>query len=298
MDNFGVLPDMDDFAFPYLSDDRLLEGRAEKLLAGEEPLESPAGGVKELQAVLSALRAPARPHEVDGQASAVAAFAAFSAAKEKAFAKEKAAAREKGNLRHLPTHFGPKVSAATAVALLALTGVAAAAVTGTLPARLQSFVHARIGAISGPANEPSRASSAPTTSARPTSAAHIPSAVAAKTEPTAVPAGGPSPDGASRAGLCHAFGVAKTWSFAATNSTATRNLEAAAAAAGQTMDEYCAPYLSGGKPPSKPSGKTGAPKPSNSQHGHGSENGNGSGGGGKGSGRANGGLSSSTNSKP
>jgi hypothetical protein len=269
VDDFDVLPNVDDSAFPYLSDSRLLEGRAEKLLAGDLPDENPADGVRELGALLSAMRAPARPQEIDGQARAVAAFAAFSAAKEKAaaqektFAKEKAALKEKSNVRRLPTHFGPKVSAATAVALLAFTGVAAAAVTGSLPARLQSFVHARIGAISGPTTEQSHTGSTSTGATQPPS----PSKVAPMTGPSAVPGVGPSVDGTSTAGLCQAFDRAKSTSAGAADSIAARNVQAAAAAAGQTVDAYCAPALSGGK--------TAAPEPSTGQHGHGPGTGSG-----------------------
>jgi hypothetical protein len=168
VDDFDVLPIMDDSAFPYLDDAGLLAGRAEKLLAGELPEDTPADGVQELGSLLSALRAPARPQELNGQARAFEAFRAAKEAKEKAAAKEKRLAKEKtfakeertlrerSTVRFLPNHFGPKVGAATAVALLAFTGVAAAAVTGSLPAPLQSFVHARIGVIAGPPAQPAQ----------------------------------------------------------------------------------------------------------------------------------------------
>lgn len=284
---------MDDFTFPYLIDSRLFEGRAEKLMAGGAPQDAPLE-VRELDAVLSALRLPGRLHELAGEARAVAAFAVFSAAKqaretevakektmskEKTLAKEKACVGEKDNVRALPAHFGPKVAAATAVALLAFTGVAAAAVTGSLPAPLQSFVHARIGAIAGPATAQPHTVNIPTDAARPPADLPSPSGRGAIPRAPAVPAVGPIAAADSRAGLCRALNETKTKSSNGDNGTAAHSLEASAAAAGQTVDQYCSLAPSGGKPSSKADDKTPAPKPPASQHGHGSETGSGNGNG-------------------
>jgi hypothetical protein len=280
VDDFDVLPIMDDSAFPYLDDAGLLAGRAEKLLAGELPEDTPADGVQELGSLLSALRAPARPQELNGQARAFEAFRAAKEAKEKAAAKEKRLAKEKtfakeertlrerSTVRFLPNHFGPKVGAATAVALLAFTGVAAAAVTGSLPAPLQSFVHARIGVIAGPPAQPAQPAQARSARTRAASSpSPAPSRIGHTTGPSAVPAPGPPAAGASRGGLCRAFENARGHSSAG---KAAHDLELAAAAAGQTVNAYCAAFESGGRAGDGAGGKTAAPKPSDGQHGHGS----------------------------
>jgi hypothetical protein len=253
MDEFDVLPAMDGAAFPYLSDSQLLEGRAERLLAGERPGEGSPEGIAELADLVAALRGPARPEELAGQELAVAAFTAAHVVKEKAAAKEKTLAKEKlvagrDNVRHLPTHFGPKVAAATAVALLAFTGVAAAAVTGTLPSSLQAFVHARISSVAGPGTAHLHAGSGAVRGAKTPPVSSTPRPTSQGPGPSAAPGSSATAVAASRAGACHAFGTAKSAGDQASSSPAARSLQAAAAAAGQTVTEYCAPYLNGGKP--------------------------------------------------
>lgn len=273
MDEFNVLPDMNEADFPYLDDSTLLEGRAEKLVAGELPGEYPADDVRALSDLLSAMRAPARPQELGGEVLAVAAFAA---AKEKTVVMEKAALKEKGNVIRLPRHLGPKVGAATAVAMLALTGVAAAAVTGTLPAPLQSFVHSKIGVIAAPATAKPLAGkpvTAPTTPAPTPSSSPTPVPVVSATPAPTAHGVGPLVGGSSTAGLCHAFGNRRNSSSAA-HSSAARNLQAAAAAAGESVEAFCAPYLTGNPNATKSHGKpTGppvpaVPTPAASGHGH------------------------------
>ena len=283
MDQFDVIPDMDGMGFPYLSDSTLLGGRVEKLPVGQQPDENPPDGVRGLGDLLSALRAPTRPGELDGEATAVAVFSAAkekAAAQEKTLVNEKAQAKEKTtSVRRLSSHLGPRVGAATAVGLLAFSGVAAAAVAGSLPAPLQSFVHARIAAIAGPATTGPVTTG---TGAVGTATGHTgattpgPSAlptrppVAVSTRPSASSGVGPSAGGPSTAGLCHAFADATGSSSTSDQSAAARSLQAAATSAEQTVNELCAPYLSHGQPSTKPNGKPAAATPAPTQHGHGS----------------------------
>jgi hypothetical protein len=253
---------VDSSAFPYLDDSTLLNGRAERLLAAGFPADAPAG-VPELCSMLSALREPGDPHELAGEPGAVAVFVA--AVKEKALLKEKAALKEKGSTeRRLPSHLGPKVAVATAAALIAFTGVAAAAVTGTLPRPLQSFAHSHFGAPSstgtGTGNAVVAAASRPThgNAARP-SASPIPRSSGAPT-PGVVSGAGPVVGGPATAGLCHAYASSKN--APGGQSPPSRNLQAAAAAAGQTVAAFCLGYLplqSHPSQPAHPSAKPSAP---------------------------------------
>jgi hypothetical protein len=247
MDRFDVLQDMNDQALAALEN--------------SAPLSD----------LVAALRAPGRPAELSGQAAAVAAF---SAQQGKAQHQEKTVAMEKlSNVRWLPSRVGTKLGAATAVAMLAFTGVAAAAVTGSLPAPIQSFVHAHLGAVTS--GRPSvKTSTAPKSHAG--SATH--------TGPTAPPSGATSPAGgqagagASAGGQCEAFAQHDSWRGSLPQPPAATSLQRAAAAAGKTVSEFCAPYLVHGKPSS----------PTRSDGGPGNNGGSGSNGG-RGNGGSNGG---------
>jgi len=103
---------------------------ADRLLAGRlDPADAPPGYV-EVAKVLATAAAPANPHELDGQAAAMAAFA-----------------RERLDRLGADSHAAPRrrprrsrlVVAAVAVAVLMVGGVAAAT-TGTLPEPAQRLV--------------------------------------------------------------------------------------------------------------------------------------------------------------
>lgn len=236
------------------------------VLLGMDPADHPylydatAPGADQLASVLAELRAPARPAELDRADLVMASFAARTAAraeaaKEKTFAKEKGAPKRephrRDNVIHLPRHLGPKLGVATAVALIGLTGVAAAAVTGSLPAPLQSFVHSKIGAIAGPSTQPAASTGASAAEPSKSSAAAKPATVSPSTGPSPAPRVGVGPvvTGPAAAGLCRSFaahGNGRSGSTGWPKSTAERNLAAAAAAAGESVDAYCAPYLGSG----------------------------------------------------
>lgn len=268
MDGDDVLPGMDTADFPDLYDPT-------------------APGADQLASVLSELRAPARPAELERADIVMAAFAARSTVKEKTVAKEKTlaergadediVAKEKGapkreprrrdNVIHLPRHLGPKLGVATAAALIGLTGVAAAAVTGSLPAPLQSFVHSKIGAIAGPSTHPAASTGASAAEPSKSSAAK-PATVSPSTAPSPAPRVGPFVTGPAAAGLCRSFAAHGNGGSGSTGwpkSTAERNLAAAAAAAGESVDAYCAPYLENGSDSSGPNGSA------NGQPGHGKQ---------------------------
>ena len=239
-----------------------------------------APGADQLASVLSDLRAPARPEELDRTDVVMAAFSARTAAMAEA-AKEKTLAKEKGapkrephrrdNVIHLPRHLGPKLGVATAVALIGLTGVAAAAVTGSLPAPLQSFVHSKIGAIAGPSTHPAASTGASAAEPSKSSAAK-PATVSPSTAPSPAPRVGPFVTGPAAAGLCRSFAAHGNGGSGSTGwpkSTAERNLAAAAAAAAESVDAYCAPYLENGSSSGKSSSSSGPNGSANGQPGHG-----------------------------
>ena len=268
MDRFDVLQDMNDQALA--------------------ALESSAP----LSDLVAALRAPGRPAELSGQAAAVAAF---TARQEKAQHQEKTVTMEKlSNVRWLPSRVGTKLGAATAVAMLAFTGVAAAAVTGSLPAPIQSFVHAHLGAVT---------SGRPSVKTSPAPQSHAGSAPHAVSTPPS--AGATSPAGAagaaaSTAGQCEAFRRHVGWHGTLPQAPAATSLQKAAAAAGRTVSDFCAPYLGHGKPTTTPwsnggPGNNGGPA---SNGGPGSRGGRGNGGsnGPHGSGSTSSSSSSSTSS--
>ena len=273
MDGDDVLPGMDAADFPDLYDPT-------------------APGADQLASVLSELRAPARPAELERAGVVMAAFAARSAAKEKTVAKEKTLAergadedivakekdapkrepRRRDNVIHLPRHLGPKLGVATAAALIGLTGVAAAAVTGSLPAPLQSFVHSKIGAIAGPSAHP--ATTAAAHAAAPTGARSSakpstdPSSSSPVPVPAPVPGVGPAATRSAAAGLCHALAAHEHGRSEWLGSLAGRNLAAAAAAGGETVDAYCSAYVGSGSGPGKGSGSKGSGS-ANGRPGHG-----------------------------
>jgi hypothetical protein len=252
MDRRHVYLDMDGLMFPYLRDSALLEERAEKLLAGDTPESEAPDGVPELAELLAALRAPAHPLELAGEAAVIGVFTAEVGASR--VAKEKDRADDgPARVRRLPTRAIPKVAAATVAGVLAFGGVAAAAVTGSLPGGLQSLAHDRFGApaaavtaagVSTAVARPSAESPQPTASE---GSAHASEPAAPSARPSIKPGVGPNASGPSASGLCHAFAGAKGSSTNTSGDPAARQLTAAAAGAGETVEQFCAPYLTWGK---------------------------------------------------
>jgi hypothetical protein len=177
---------------------------------------------------------------------------------------------------------GAKLAVIAVAGSLSLGGVAAAAVTGTLPG---PFHQASGAAASGEPQDGQGASQSadPTESADPTQSADP----SASTLPTATPSGsasanpsstagpvGPDATGPAAFGLCHAFGGTKAVTKAGNPSVARRNLLAAATAAGQTIEVYCAGILGTPTPTT-----TATPTPTGpvATHGHGRGHGHGHG---------------------
>lgn len=188
-----------------------------------------------LSDLVAALRAPGTPDELAGAESTVAAMAA---------AHRDAAA---GVVPLAPVNRRPALVAAGAtvgiVGALLLTGTAAAAFSGALPAGLQDAAHNLFGA---PAYTPPPSESEESGTEGSDGA----------TGDASGPVGpGASTDAASLLGLCTAFaGVASDDPQA--DSVAYRALASAAAAASETVEDYCSEVVAaGGKPTAVPSKK-------------------------------------------
>ncbi len=221
----------------------------------------------QLHEMLRALRASGHPEELAGEKNAVAAFTAVAKEKEKAaMAKEKERSR---SARH--AFRGAKLAAAAMAGSLVMGGVAAAAVTGSLPGPFQDVAHtfgapgaSADGTASGDPSESGDPSGSPSASGTHKSDAdhhgHGPSAFAVcwyvvhktngaaggpwSVHPTAVPSATPSTqpsgDGSDPSDAWdHGKGA---WS------TSYANIKAAAAAAGQSVLDYCTTLLSTGHP--------------------------------------------------
>jgi hypothetical protein len=182
-----------------------------------------------LSELVAALRAPGTPDELAHAESTVAAMAA---------AHREAAA---GVVPLAPVDRRPALVAAGAtvgiVGALLFAGTAAAAFSGALPAGLQDAAHRIFGA--------------PSYTPPPSGTEEIESGSESASGDPVGPAA--STDAASLYGLCTAFaGVASDDPQA--GSVAYRALASAAAAAAETVEEYCGEVLAaGGKPTTPPS---------------------------------------------
>jgi hypothetical protein len=270
---------------------------AEKLLGGQSPTEAPAGAVG-VAGLLGALRAPARPYELSGEKGALDAFRAAKAAGVATALKEKDMLEPGSPFRRLANpRFGAKAAVAAVACSLALGGVAAAATTGSLPGPLQTFAHVLGAPAAGDNADSAKAGPTGTDSGDPTTEPTITSSTDSTANPSASGSptrdgGGPNALGPAAWGLCHAFGT-KTWGNGFGQpasaepagrkpdnpSVAYRNLVAAAAAKGLTVDAFCGLVLANHAAPStwptaKPSGQDGSP-PAVRTQGHGQGNGTG-----------------------
>jgi hypothetical protein len=177
---------------------------------------------------------------------------------------------------------GAKLVIAAVAGSLSIGGVAAAAVTGVLPG---PFAHGTSVSASESASGDPSDSSDPSESPDPSEPdSPTPSTSPAQTgtptpsdRPTTSASGrpvGPDATGPAAFGLCHAFGGSKAISKANNPSIAYRNLLAAATAAGQTVQTYCATILGSPLPTSDPSG---TPTPTTVLRHHGNSHGHGHG---------------------
>jgi hypothetical protein len=212
-----------------------------------------AGGFPEIAALIAALRLPAHPHELTGELNARAAFSAAIAAPP---LKEISVPKPHRHLRRIANpRAGAKAAAAAVVGALALGGVAAAA-TGTLPGQsnnVAATLSAASDSVSSTASTSATGSASSTASATATdsasstasatatdSASNTPSTVAGSLATASPSSVGVGPDalGPAAFGLCHAFGN-KT----SNPSVAYRNVAAAAASKGLTVNAFCAVVL-------------------------------------------------------
>ena len=164
---------------------------------------------------------------------------------------------------------GAKLAIAAVAGSLSIGGVAAAAVTGTLPG---PFAHSAsstasdtVSAEPSESAEPSQ-SPDPTQSADPSESPDPSTSAAPRTDPTHRGIG-PDATGPAAFGLCHAFGGDKADRKSDNPSVAYRNLLAAATAAGQTVQAYCASIL-GVPVPTTTTDSPGTNDPARHDHAH------------------------------
>ena len=222
----------------------LSEAQAEAILSADHDDIDRAASLRALQALVIALRAPARPYELAAQARTVQAFSA----ERKRQLDDPAVSRS--------TRRAGKVVAITTAVALAFGGAAAAAVTaGVVPGApwRQPAPGTPAGTSAGPSVGADASARADSGSGPGRAGSATASAVASPTATDAqVNGGGPDATGAAAYGLCHAYA-----NHPDNTSVAMGNLAAAAAAAGQTVPQYCAAVLA--QPPGHSSHGTSAP---------------------------------------
>ena len=241
------------------------DATAEALLRGTLHPDDAPPGTREIATLVRAAKAEAGPDELGGQEAMVAAFVA--AAPGPQVVTPLTVERRRRVLAKALTVKGAAVTAA----VLFAGSAAAASATGSLPAAIQARVSsglAHVG-ISLPSPSSQANGHAPGTQG---AAAHGAGQAGGPQSSQAV---GPSATGPAAAGLCTAFTASGQSTQTNGNSTAFRNLEAAAAVAGQTVAQYCAalPTSSGstsdsGGPPSSTPGNASPGSPSSSTPGN------------------------------
>src|SRR5215471_4339696 len=180
------------------------------LLAGAEPDQGLAPGLRPLADGLAALRARPARDELAGEAAALAEFCHRAGVP--------VPVSRSRRRRHplLTPLLSARAAAAAAVAALSLGGFATAAFAGALPAPAQQFAHHTFGAPPANGGQP--------TSTHP----------AAATTPA-----GPDATGPAAFGLCTAWAHAKAHGSPSQQATAFRNLATAAGGA-SNITAYCA----------------------------------------------------------
>jgi hypothetical protein len=180
------------------------------LLAGAEPAEGLAPGLRPVTDVLAALTAGPTSDELVGEAAALAEFRRRAGAP--------VPVSRSRHRRHplLTSLLSARAAAGAAVAALSLGAFAAAAFAGALPAPAQRFAHHAFGAPAAGEDRP--------TGTHPSA--------------TAMPAG-PDATGPAASGLCTAWAHAKAHGTSSTQAVAFRKLAAAAGGA-SNVAAYCA----------------------------------------------------------
>ncbi len=220
--------------FPWLSSQDAPEMRDASLaalLAGAEPAEGLAPGLRSLADALAALTARPGSDELAGEAAALAEF-------ENRVGVPVPVSRSRPRRHPLLTSLlSARAAAAAAVAALGLGGFATAAFAGALPAPAQQFAHHHhtFGAPAAGGGQP--------TGTHPSA--------------TATPAG-PDATGPAAFGLCTAWAHAKAHGTSSQQAVAFRNLAAVAGGAGNVA-AYCAAVPHPGASSSPSSHPTGPP---------------------------------------
>jgi hypothetical protein len=209
------------------------------LLAGAEPAEGLAPGLRPLADALAALTVRPASDELAGEAAALAEFYSRAGAP--------VPVRRSRHRRHpllAPLRSG-RVAAVAAAAALSLGGFAAAAFAGALPAPAQQFAHHTFGAPAARGTHP--------TSTHPTSTHPASTHPSAATTPA-----GPDATGPAAFGLCTAWTHAKAHGTSSQQAVAFRNLAAAAGGVGK-VGAYCAAVPHPGPSSSRSSHPSGPP---------------------------------------
>jgi hypothetical protein len=199
------------------------------LLAGAEPAEGLAPGLRPLADGLAALTARPASDELAGEAEALAEFYHRAGVP--------VPVHRSPHRRHplLAPLLSARAAAAAAVAALGLGGFATAAFAGALPAPAQQFAHHTFGAPAAGGGQPT--GTHPSTSATPA---------------------GPDATGPAAFGLCTAWAHAKAHGTSSQQAVAFRNLAAAAGGA-SNIAAYCAAVPHPGPSSSHSSHPTGPP---------------------------------------
>jgi hypothetical protein len=137
---------------------------------------------------------------------------------------------------------GAKLAIAAVAGSLSIGGVAAAAV-GVLPGPFSHGAAVTAGDSSDPSESADPSQSADPSESPDPSESTAPTVTQTGTPQPSTGPKGPDATGPAAFGLCHAFGGTKATRKADNPSIAYRNLLAAATAAGQTVEAYCATIL-------------------------------------------------------
>jgi len=194
------------------------------LLAGAEPAEGLAPGLRPLADGLASLTARPASDELAGEAAALAEFY-----HRVGVAAPVSRSRHRRH-RLLTPLLSTRAAATAAVAALSLGGFATAAFAGALPAPAQRFAHHTFGAPAADGGQP--------TGTHPSAAA--------------TPAG-PDATGPAAFGLCTAWAHAKAHGTPSQQAVAFRNLATAAGGA-SNITAYCAAVPHPGPPSAHPTG--------------------------------------------
>jgi len=248
--------DLDGVAQPHISGED-----AERLLSGASGAD-PSGDLADVDAVFQALRRPAEPNELAGLESALAAFgtAAVTTHQASPHARTRTMIKRKLTSKTVAT-----------IGVVTFISAGAAAAAGVVPSPFSSpNGHSSRGADATAVTDSVGATNVVTVPALDTTpttdkAADATQPVASSdsavddSAPDGTEGQGPDANGPAKFGLCTAFHARTkhdTVDTTPVESSSTvaddqpppfRNLEEAAAAAGQTVDEFCADAVPGGK---------------------------------------------------